>query len=49
MPFHGAFMKIYLKIKKPATLLLIGDTGAGKSETLEAMRGFGAGEIRMLW
>lgn len=42
MPFHGAFMKIYLKGKKPATLLVIGDTGAGKSETLEAMRGFGA-------
>ena len=42
MPFHGAFMKLYLKGKKPATLLLIGDTGAGKSETLEAMRGFGA-------
>jgi len=46
MPFHGAFMKIYLKGKKPATLLLIGDTGAGKSETLEAMRGFGAEEIQ---
>jgi energy-coupling factor transporter ATP-binding protein EcfA2 len=46
MPFHGAFMKIYLKDKKPATLLLIGDTGAGKSETLEAMRGFGAEEIQ---
>ncbi|MFH0984657.1 MAG: phosphoenolpyruvate carboxykinase [Candidatus Omnitrophota bacterium] len=46
MPFHGAFMKIYLKNKKPATLLLIGDTGAGKSETLEAMRGFGAEEIQ---
>ena len=42
MPFHGAFMKLYLKGGKPATLLLIGDTGAGKSETLEAMRGFGA-------
>ena len=46
MPFHGAFMKIFLKGKKPATLLLIGDTGAGKSETLEAMRGFGAEEIQ---
>lgn len=42
MPFHGAFMKLYLKGKKPATILLIGDTGAGKSETLEAMRGLGA-------
>lgn len=42
MPFHGAFMKLYLKGKKPATLLLMGDTGAGKSETLEAMRSLGA-------
>jgi len=42
LPFHGAFMKIYLKGEKPATLLLMGDTGAGKSETIEAMRGFGA-------
>lgn len=42
LPFHGAFMKLYLKGKKPVTLLLIGDTGAGKSETLEAMRSFGA-------
>jgi len=46
MPFHGAFMKIFLKGKKPATLLLMGDTGAGKSETLEAMRGFGVEEIQ---
>ncbi|HPW76876.1 MAG: hypothetical protein BWY44_00381 [Candidatus Omnitrophica bacterium ADurb.Bin292] len=46
MPFHGAFMKVFLKGKKPATLLLIGDSGAGKSETLEAMRGFGADLIQ---
>jgi energy-coupling factor transporter ATP-binding protein EcfA2 len=46
MPFHGAFMKIHLKGKKPATLLLMGDTGAGKSETVEAMRGFGADLIQ---
>ena len=37
-PFHGALVKIVLKNQKEATLLIIGDTGAGKSETLEAFR-----------
>ncbi|MFA7000612.1 MAG: phosphoenolpyruvate carboxykinase [Candidatus Omnitrophota bacterium] len=46
MPFHGAFVKIYLKGGRQANMLLIGDTGAGKSETLEALREFGEGEIR---
>ena len=42
MPFHGALMKIFLRNGKSATMLLIGDSGAGKSETLEAMRNIGA-------
>ena len=37
-PFHGALVKIVLKNQKEATLLIIGDTGAGKPETLEAFR-----------
>jgi energy-coupling factor transporter ATP-binding protein EcfA2 len=41
MPFHGALVQIILKRGKSATLLLIGDTGAGKSETLEALRELG--------
>lgn len=41
MPFHGALVKIILKGGNAATMLLIGDTGAGKSETLEALRGIG--------
>src|SRR3990170_458667 len=41
MPFHGALVQIMLKSGKSSTLLLIGDTGAGKSETLEALRGIG--------
>jgi len=41
MPFHGALVQIILKSGKSATLLLIGDTGAGKSETLEALRCIG--------
>ncbi len=40
-PFHGALVKILLKENKEATILLIGDTGAGKSETLEAFRKLG--------
>jgi hypothetical protein len=38
MPFHGAMVKILLQGDKQATILMMGDTGAGKSETLEAFR-----------
>jgi len=38
MPFHGAMVKIMLQGDKEATILMMGDTGAGKSETLEAFR-----------
>ncbi len=48
MPFHGAMVKILLKGKKEATILMIGDTGAGKSETLEAFRVLGEKQIRDL-
>lgn len=40
-PFHGALVKINLKNGKESTILIIGDTGAGKSETLEALRVIG--------
>jgi energy-coupling factor transporter ATP-binding protein EcfA2 len=45
LPFHGALVQLALKSKKKATILMIGDTGAGKSETLEALREIGDGEI----
>lgn len=48
MPFHGAMVKILLHGNKEATLLLMGDTGAGKSETLEAFRVLGEKHIRQL-
>lgn len=38
LPFHGAMVRILLKNNKAATILIFGDTGAGKSETLEAFR-----------
>ncbi|MBN1465156.1 phosphoenolpyruvate carboxykinase [candidate division KSB1 bacterium] len=38
LPFHGAMVKILLRGAREATILLIGDTGTGKSESLEAFR-----------
>lgn len=48
MPFHGAMVKILLHGSKEATILMMGDTGAGKSETLEAFRVLGEKHIREL-
>ncbi len=48
MPFHGALVKIMLQGDKEATILMMGDTGAGKSETLEAFRVLGEKHIREL-
>jgi hypothetical protein len=48
MPFHGAMIKILLQGNKEATILMMGDTGAGKSETLEAFRVLGEKHIREL-
>jgi hypothetical protein len=48
LPFHGALVKILLQGNKEATILMMGDTGAGKSETLEAFRVLGEKYIREL-
>lgn len=48
MPFHGAMVKILLHGNKEAVVLMMGDTGAGKSETLEALRVLGDKHIREL-
>jgi hypothetical protein len=45
MPFHGAMVRIVTKGDRPLTMLIIGDTGAGKSETLEALRVIGEDQI----
>jgi energy-coupling factor transporter ATP-binding protein EcfA2 len=45
MPYHGAMFQLRIKNKGEFTLLVMGDTGAGKSETLEAMRQIGHEEI----
>jgi len=48
LPFHGAMVKIMLQGNKEATILMMGDTGAGKSETLEAFRVLAEKQIRQL-
>ena len=48
MPFHGALVKILLQGDKEATILMMGESGAGKSETLEAFRVLGEKHIREL-
>jgi hypothetical protein len=48
MPFHGAMVRILLQGNKEATILMMGDTGAGKSETLEAFRVLADKHIRQL-
>ncbi len=48
MPFHGAMTRIVLKSGPAASVVIIGDTGAGKSESLEAFRVLGQECIREL-
>jgi hypothetical protein len=45
MPYHGAMVRIVTKGDHPLNVLIIGDTGAGKSETLEAFRILGEDQI----
>ncbi len=47
-PFHGALVRLGIRNAKDKTMLIIGDTGAGKSETLEALRIIGRKHIRDL-
>lgn len=45
MPYHGAMFQLKIRNKGAFNFLIMGDTGAGKSETLEAMRALGGEEI----
>ena len=38
MPFHGAMVQITMRNKKPFSVVIMGDSGAGKSESIEALR-----------
>jgi hypothetical protein len=48
LPYHGAMFRLLLRNNKDINILIIGDTGAGKSETLEAFRKLGKEKIRDL-
>lgn len=48
LPFHGALVQILLKNDHQSNVLFIGDTGAGKSESLEALRKLGDEQIKEL-
>ncbi len=41
LPIHGAMVSITLKNGKSSNIVIVGDSGAGKSESLEAFRSFG--------
>ena len=46
LPFHGAMVRISLRSGRTASVLIIGDTATGKSESLEAFRTLGRERIR---
>lgn len=46
MPYHGALFQLILKGAGAFNILVMGDTGAGKSETLEALRTLGEDELQ---
>lgn len=48
LPIHGAMAKIKLKNNKTKNVVIIGDSGAGKSETLEALRVIGDKYIKKI-
>jgi hypothetical protein len=48
LPYHGAMFQLIIRDRGAYTFLVMGDTGAGKSETLEAMRTIGTEEVEDL-
>lgn len=46
LPIHGAMVNIVLKSGKSANIVIMGDSGAGKSESLEAFRTLNENYIR---
>lgn len=46
LPIHGAMVNIVLKNGKESNIIIMGDSGAGKSESLEAFRTLNASYIR---
>ena len=48
LPLHGAMVELTLKSGKQSNIVIIGDSGAGKSETLEAVRMIADEEIKSM-
>lgn len=48
LPIHGAFVNITLKNGRKKGIMLMGDSGAGKSESIEALRALGNEKIRKM-
>ena len=48
LPIHGAMVSVILKNDRVKNIVVIGDSGAGKSETLEALRTIGSDYIRQM-
>ena len=46
LPIHGAFVNIYLKDGTKKGIMLMGDSGAGKSESIEALKAAAGDMIR---
>ena len=45
LPYHGAMVNLSIRGRGAYSVLIMGDTGAGKSETLEALREIAGAEI----
>lgn len=45
LPLHGAMINVHLKDGRKKGIIMIGDSGAGKSETIEALQNLGNDEI----
>jgi hypothetical protein len=45
LPYHGAMVNLSIRGKRAYSVLIFGDTGAGKSETLEALRAVAGDDI----
>ena len=48
LPIHGAMVNVELKNGKSANIVIMGDSGAGKSESLEAFRTLSEEYIRSI-
>lgn len=48
LPIHGAFVNITLNNGKRKGIMLMGDSGAGKSESIEALKAIGQDKIKKM-